>query len=83
MLNMDVLNGQGEQNVDDMVYTVIRVQALSALDDMFQEADQMEPGPRARRVARLRATIGRRLIRLGTLLAGPSRMEPRKQTQTA
>lgn len=69
--------------MDDMVYLVVRAQALMALGEMLQEASWAEPGPGARFRIRLRATIGKRLIQMGTLLVGPSGAEPRKQTQTA
>lgn len=67
--------------MDDMVYTIIQARALHTLHDMLEETNQMEPGPQARLQTRLRATIGRRLIQLGTLLTQPG-AEPRRQTQS-
>lgn len=67
--------------MDDMVYSVVRARALEHLHEMFEEEQWTEPGPGARLRVRLRATIGKRLIQMGTLLAAGS--EPRKQTQTA
>ena len=69
--------------MDQTVYTVIQVQALRSINELIEETDWTEPGPGARFRMRLRATIGKRLIQMGTLLAGPSGAEPRKQTQTA
>ncbi len=68
--------------MSDMVYSVIQAQALHALGEMLEETKRTEPGPNARLHVRLRTTIGRRLIQLGTLLE-PSGTNPRRQNQIA